>query len=258
MGRYLSQLGVADLDCDVTQPESVEESFDRNKPDIVLHLASKSDVDFCEKVKNEKIVIATNTRGTFHVASAAEKFGCGVVLISSGHVFKGDKWVGGYKELSTPAPINFYGMTKLAAEGFAEVFPNLKIIRTSYIFDKQRLRTHLSSLEDCDSVEFPTFIKRSFMYLHHFSLSLLEYAERFLAMPKILHLSGGDTVSWHEFMKYLAYETLNNPYMIVPRKKDLLDRYAPRGHNLGLNTSLSANLGFKQYSYKEGIQDMLI
>lgn len=243
MGRYLKERGVTDLECDVRFPEEVARSIHNHRPNLIIHCAGKSDVEWCEDFRNEGEAIRVNTRGTFNVVSEAEKAHCNVILISSAHVFSGKKWWGKYNEKDKPNPKNFYGNTKLAAETFTSLFENLKIVRTSYLFDLSRMLQELGTQKD-----FPTFIKRSFLHYVHFTDNLMMYAERFDEMPKILHLSGSDAISWYEF----ASRIHDN---VLPRKKEI-PSYVPRGHNLGLDIRLSAKLGFPQYSYQDGIKEM--
>ena len=256
IGSYLSKLGVTDLDCDVTDNLQVIRAIKYHKPDIIVHLASKSDVNYCEKRENEQKVIDVNFSSVARVCSEAEKVGCQVVLISSDHVFPGGFWSGKYKENDTRKPLNFYGTTKVAAEGLTAIYDNLKIVRTSFLFDENRLKWEIDGMKKDYTQEFPTFIRRTFMYLPHFSLSLFSYLQRINEMPEILHLSGSDSVSWYEFALDLAKAYGYNEKLILPRKKDLQNGFAPRGKNLGLNTSLAMKLGFHKYSYLDGLMDM--
>ena len=257
IGSYLSKLGAIDLECDVTNTLEIQRSIKYYKPDIIVHLASKSDVNWCEKRENEQKVIDVNFSAVSKVCSEAEKVGCQVVLISSDHVFPGGFWSGKYKEDDNRKPLNFYGTTKVAAEGLTSIYSNLKIVRTSYLFDESRLRWDLDGMKKGYIAEFPTFIRRTFMYLPHFALSMMNYLQRLDDMPEILHISGSNSVSWYEFMLDLAKAYGHHESLVLPRKKDLQNGFAPRGKNLGLNTSLAMRLGFHKYSYLDGLQAMV-
>lgn len=244
------------LSCDVTKLDEVTNCVGSYKLDGILHLAAKTDADFCEKLENQKLVSDVNLRGTFNVCRAAELSGkITVSLLSSDHVFSGT-W-GKYRENSKTAPVNFYGKSKLAAESLQAVFSNLKIIRTSYLFDPIRLSKHVEKLLNGEPQIFPTFIHRSFTYIYHFAELLETYFSDLDEMPKILHLSSHDTVSWYGFMQKICKEHGRNPKLIVPRKTELT-RHAPRPLAGGLNTSLANKLGFNKYSYEDGIVQMLL
>ena len=245
---------VVPLACDVRNLKEVDLAVRSTKVDIIVHLASISDVDVCEKKENEKRVKDINVIGTFHVAEVAEMYGCGMVLMSTAQVFDG-KW-GNYKENSKPNPKNFYGLTKLAAEGLREVFPFMKVVRTSYLFDHERIFKHLYPLRAGQSYSYPTFIERSFMYLPHFAEAFYQYLLRFDEMPNILHISGSRTVSWYEFIVDMAKEYCLDESLVGPRNKELDMDVAPRPYKAGLNVNLSKKLGLLQYGHLEGLQEM--
>lgn len=257
IGSYLSKLGVIDLGCDVTNNLQIQRSLKYYKPDVIVYLASKSDVDWCEKRENEQRAIDVNFSGVAKMCGfEGEQYPHQVVLISSDHVFPGGFWSGKYKENDARNPLNFYGTTKVAAEGLTSIYSNLKIVRTSFLFDENRLMFDLGEMDRGIPQEFPTFIRRTFMYLPHFALSLINYLKRIDEMPEILHLSGSESVSWYEFELDLAKAYGYSENLVFPRKKDLQNGFAPRGKNLGLNTSLAMKLGFHKYSYLDGLLDM--
>lgn len=163
-------------------------------------------------------------------------------MLSSDHVFDGKwGWLRGYREDSTPNPVNFYGQSKLAAEALTETFSNFKIVRTSYLFNKERLKG-----KEFDSQ--PTFIRRSFMYLPHFAVRFMQYLGEFDKMPTIVHISGSKSVSWYEFMS--SFEDVSPRDVEIDRFANL----APRPHYAGLKTKYNF---FAPISYKEGIAEML-
>ena len=244
------------LDCDVTKPDEVENCIGKSGVDVVVHLAAKSNVDWCEKKENHTETANVNLRGAFNVCLAAEKVRADVLLLSSDHVFSG-KW-GRYKEKDKPSPVNFYGMSKMAAEGLQQVFDNLKVVRTSYFFDQERLKDNMFNVMNRLLIynQYPTFISRSFMYLPHLADSLTYYLYHINKMPKILHISGYHCVSWYEFMKYWCEVNKIDPKFIIARNEDLNGDFAPRPRKAGLNVSLSRKLGFPQFSYIQGILQM--
>lgn len=240
------------LDCDILNSLQIQHALKYIKPDLVVHLAARSDVDYCEDKKNEKDVVGVNFVGAANVSEQVERYGCGMVLLSSDHVFSGNRWFGKYDEKSKPGPINFYGTTKLAAESLRSVYDKLKIIRTSTLFNPQRIQLEVRKMEETD---YPVFMKRSFIYLSHFCNLLYDYCQRFDEMPNMLHLAGVDSVSYFEFMSDVA-DRWDVGGKVKARRKELPETFAPRGHNLGLDVSLAIKLGFKRYSYLDGIREI--
>jgi dTDP-4-dehydrorhamnose reductase len=148
-------------------------------------------------------------------------------------------WLRGYREDSNPNPINYYGMSKLAAEGLTESYSNFKIIRTSCLFNRERLKGKELQSQ-------PTFIRRSFMYLPHFCSRLIQYADSFDKMPTITHIAGSESVSWYKFMS--EFEDVS------PRDVEPDYTFSPRPHYGGLKTKYKF---FPPVSYEAGIDNML-
>jgi len=239
------------LPCDVRNMDEIDTVVRKSKVDTILHLASISDVERCER--EQKLVEDVNLHGTYNVLSVGDKYGCPVVFISSCQVFDG--FFGGYKESNKPHPINYYGMSKFAGESLRTVFDNMKIIRTSYLFDFDRMGGDIHALR-CDStIYYPTFIHRSFMYLPHFVQSLCEYFDRLQEMPRILHISGTKSVSWYTFMKDTVSILGFNPSLVQARTKED-HSMTPRPKKAGLNVSLSARLKLPQFDYLHGLHKM--
>lgn len=229
------------LVCDVTRLEDVKDCV--RSVSAVLHLAAKSNVDWCEDPNNARDVSSVNLGGTFNIAAACDGAGIPVTLLSSDHVFPGTR--GRYKETDRKLPVNQYGRSKMAAEAVQEAFANMRIVRTSYFFDIDRVLSQGSGA-------YPTFISRSFIHIHHLFL-LLEHYFDLMSVPSVLHLSGSKTCSWYDFMK-AANKELELGWDIEPRWKDDGASRAPRPKKGGLNVSLSKKIGFPQFSYLDGIR----
>jgi len=264
VGQSLVSRGGTDLHCDVTDLDGIRRILKKAAPDIVVHLACKSNVDWCEAKENQEEVIRVNVRGAYNVALVAEELSIPVVALSTDHIFSGRKyfdratrrWVrdGPYKEDYVRAiPENFYGQSKLAMEGILDAFDNVKIVRTSNLFhaDDKRIFEYVDTLALEYPIYVPTFQYRSFMYIEHFVNSLLRYIYMFYQMPKILHISGSQTVSWYDF--FVAFYGQSS---LINKKKTEEDGFVPRPKKAGLDTTLSAKLGLPQYSYLDGIKEM--
>ena len=257
LGRYLLSHyeDFIGLECDVRIPSGVDKCILASNVDVILHLAAKSNVDYCQKPENEKEVIDTNLRGTFNVCRAGQLQGIPVVLLSSDHIFGGG-W-GRNREKDKGNPLNHYGFTKFSAESLRSVFDNLKVIRTSYLFDRERLNSQLSSLWSGLPEIYPTFITRTFMYYPHFAMTLCQYFRDLGRMPKVLHISGSKVVSWFGLVQEIGKQAgLDYKRLVLPRRVEYTN-LAHRPLSGGLNTSLSKRLGLSQWSCLQGIEQML-
>ena len=250
IGKLIVARGVRPLICDITSLSSIHSNIVSNHPDLIIHLASISDVNYCENHQDEALRI--NFKGSTNLFSIARREGnIPVVWISSDHIFDGKR--GKYKEdEKVSSPINYYGTVKFAIESASLAFPNVKTIRTSYIFDVSRLKNQF-----LPPYEYPTFLSRSFMYSQHFVETLGNYISNFDEMPNILNISGSKIVNWYEFALACADTFRVSKHDIHPRRKELnQEGLAPRPYKAGLDVGLSKKLGLPQFSYLDGIRQM--
>ena len=98
---------------DVRDPEAVMKTVRETSPDVVLHLASATDVDRCQQEPDW--AYHTNALGTQNVALACQSSGSIMVYVSTGAVFWGDK-LEPYTEFDDPCPMNIHGDSKLRGE----------------------------------------------------------------------------------------------------------------------------------------------
>lgn len=265
VGRLLVKQGVVPLSFDITDRKEVDAGIDSVYPDVVIHLAGISDVDYCEVPEHWQEVRRVNFRGAMNVIRACDERHIPISYVSSEHVFPGRSIFGGpYLESDRVARtgMNNYALTKIACEALRYAHDNMKIVRTSYLFDWVRLMTEeIGSVPGLTAYEYPTFLHRSYIYLPHFASNLLLHAKSIDAMPSILHLAGSKTVSQYQFMwEFVKYFHIQDA-RIYRRTHEYPtgDNYpliARRPHRVGLDVQLSRKLGFPLYSYKDGFEQM--
>jgi dTDP-4-dehydrorhamnose reductase len=98
---------------DVRDTTAIRRKFAEFAPDLVLHLAACTDLEFCEI--HPAIARATNATASGDVAALCEEHGVTLVYISTAGVFDGTK-DGFYTERDQPNPIMVYGATKYEGE----------------------------------------------------------------------------------------------------------------------------------------------
>ena len=118
---------------DITKKSQVLEQVKKYNPDLIIHLAALTNVDFCEL--NESIATKVNFEGTKNVAMVCKKYSIPLVYISTATVFDGkNPPKGGYTENDKPAPINVYGKTKLLGEEIIKkTLKNYILIRIGWL-----------------------------------------------------------------------------------------------------------------------------
>ena len=256
IGSCMLSIGYDFLDCDVTKPKEIDSEIERLSPDVIVHLAGKSGVNWCEKKENQEEAIQINFRGASNLFASALAHNAKVVYISSDHIF-GGMGFGNYSETDKPNPKNYYGTLKLAAEALTKIYPNVNVVRTSTLFWKNRplISDYLNDVREGKDVYPPQFIWRSFMHVDHFVSQLTAYCQTIEYMPRVLNLSGSKVVSWYRFVE--DYVKMSNLDVSKVHPRYMEDRYtgcAPRPSRSGVDTRLSKSLGFAQYSYLDGIQ----
>ncbi len=112
---------------DIRDADAVMTDILRFQPDIVLHLASMTDVDECELHPKEASL--SNRIGTRNVALACRESGAVMGYVSTGMIYNGRKRHP-YIEYDKPAPLSVYGRTKY--EGELEI---RSILQRYYLFN---------------------------------------------------------------------------------------------------------------------------
>jgi dTDP-4-dehydrorhamnose reductase len=125
-------------DFDLDEPGSVAALIVRDRPEVVVHAAAWTDVDGC--AREPETALRRNGTATGVIAAACAEAGVDLVAISTNEVFDGRRLDGrGYQPNDPPAPINPYGVSKLAGEdaaraAFDAASSQLAIVRTAWLF----------------------------------------------------------------------------------------------------------------------------
>lgn len=128
-GTCLSRTAVGLRRLDITDVDETRKLISRLKPDVIVHTAALTNVDYCEDYRSEAYGI--NVRGTGNVVDAAREAGCRVVYISTDFVFDGLN--GPYGEDDATNPVNYYGRTKLEGETLVSGIGHV-IARTTVVY----------------------------------------------------------------------------------------------------------------------------
>lgn len=117
---------------DVTRADQVRRMIQQFRPEVVIHLAACTSLEFCQD--RPQVAYDINVAGTEHVAKASAECGARVCYLSTGAVFDGTKH-SPYVESDVPNPLSVYGKTKLLGE---QIVQNLSedhlTVRTGWLF----------------------------------------------------------------------------------------------------------------------------
>lgn len=125
-------VGLDRASLDITDRIAVREAMDAIRPESVINCGAWTDVDGCELDPERANTL--NAQAVGHVAEASAGIGAHLVQISTDFVFNGEPIDGEflpYLEGDPTAPLNVYGLSKLAGE--AEAGTSATVVRTTWL-----------------------------------------------------------------------------------------------------------------------------
>ncbi len=123
-------VGITHNEVEVTDYASCQR-LREHAPDIIINTAAFHKTDQCEDEPLK--AFAVNAIGARNVAAVSREIGATTVFVSTDYVFSGAKGEP-YTEDDVPAPINAYGISKLAGELFTAQNPKHYIVRVASLF----------------------------------------------------------------------------------------------------------------------------
>ena len=123
---------------ELSSMDSVSNSLESLRPDIIANTAAMHHVENCER--DPQKAFAVNGLGSRNVALVARNIGATLMHVSTDYVFDGAKG-SPYEESDAPMPLNVYGNTKLSGEYFVRSTVDKHfVLRTSAIYGKNPCR----------------------------------------------------------------------------------------------------------------------
>lgn len=138
---------INNIQCDITEFKKLNKIINKQKPDVIIHLAGLVGNIKCEK--NPKNAILTNVIGTLNVLNASIKLKPKIIFISTGEIY--GKTKNKASEKSNLRPTNVYGKTKMLSEILIQNFtknyqiPSI-ILRLSYCYSENLSKKGFSSM----------------------------------------------------------------------------------------------------------------
>jgi dTDP-4-dehydrorhamnose reductase len=244
---------------DITDGPAIEQFILEHKPNVIVHAAAMTQVDQCELHKQECYNI--NVTATRFIIDAAKAIGARFIFVSTDFIFDGND--GPYKEDAQPAPVNYYGSTKMVAEkAVMESGLDYAIARTILVyglvpatgrtniigFVRQNLEANQPIKMVTDQVRTPTFVDD----LARGIILIIENNGR-----GIYHLSGEQLMTPYD----IAIETARyfglNEALIAKATSEDIKQPAVRPPKTGFDISKAKKeLGYKPRSFKEGLEEL--
>lgn len=237
--------GIEVLGLDLTDYVSTRKIVSGFKPDVVIHCASRTDVDRMEH--DREGAWQANVLTTRVILDALRDASVKFIHISTDSVYSGKK--GPYKEESETIPCNFYGKTKLESEKLVMDYPNALILRTNifgwniqnklslgeWFLDRLRHNKSMHGFSDVSFSPIYTFL-------------LAEILEKCIEkdLAGIYNCGGGNSLSKYDFGCKIADIFGYDPVLIRPMSLSDSGLTAPRGKDLGMDVSKIENALKKQ------------
>ncbi len=198
---------------DITSPEQIHAAVARNRPDVVINTAAFHDVPLCEDRFEDAFRV--NCAAVRDLARACGSAGALFVTFSTDYVFDGSRGTP-YTEDDRPAPLQMYGLSKLAGEFYAlSAAPSRAVvIRTCGLYGISGARSKGGNFVDnrlrdarkarvlemtCEQTVAPTFAG-------DLAPAVLALVRNPRLSPGIYHLVNEGGCTWHEFTKAI-FET---------------------------------------------------
>lgn len=245
--------GIQTKQADICQPQQILDCIRSFRPDIVVHCASLTDVDFCEA--HEDYTRQVNVLGCRSVSQALDLH-AKLIYISTDSVYGGTK--GDYRESDPVNPQNLYGLTKF--EGEMEVLKrkNSLVLRTNIfgwnIQDKSSIAEwilgHLRKGQQING-----FKNAIFSSIYTFELAKIIDAAIARDLNGTYNCASRDSLSKYEFALRLAEKFGIKKSLVNPISIDDFGFKAKRGKNLGLNINkISWDLNLQMPSIEDSIK----
>ena len=229
---------------DIASKSSIDGIIKRFKPDVLIHCASLTDVDFCEL--NKELTDNVNVFGTKVVRDSIGASRTKLIYISTDSVFDGVK--GNFSEEDNVNPTNYYGMSKYKGEQEVLKRQGSLILRTNLFGWNIQNKFSLAEWilhELLHKREIKGFKDVYFSSLYTFELA--EILERVIAkdLTGIYNCASATSLSKYDFAMRIADKFDLDKSLIKPISVDDFHFKAKRGKNLTLNVSkLTTDLGY--------------
>lgn len=245
---------------DINDYPAVEVLFDHVCPDVVINCSALSVPDYCEQHREE--AYALNVAAVENLAHCCEHQGSRFIHLSTDFVFDGksDRL---YTEEDTPAPLNYYGLTKYQGEqAVAKISRNYAIARVVVVYGKalpgqhgnilQLVKNRLEAGQEIrvvsDQYRTPTWVA-----------DIADGVERLVHSGNsgIYHICGAEHLSIADMAYRVADYFGLDRSLIHPVTTEEMKETTPRPRYSGLSIGKAKReLGYRPHTLEEGLEEM--
>nr|MBN1228345.1 dTDP-4-dehydrorhamnose reductase [Anaerolineae bacterium] len=242
-------------DWDMTDPEQVDKVFADFNPDVVIHSAALTNVDYC--AENPAEAVRVNGFGTYNVAVAGAVAGALMVAISTNEVFDG-LVNRPYLEYDRRNPANPYGYSKWVAEQVVERFAgHYMIVRTSWLYapgGANFIHKILTRARSGEPLRVVTNEVGSPTYVNDLARAVIELIRT--NRQGVYHLVNEGGCSRYDFARAIL-ELADLDIPIEPITSDAFERASSPPPYAPLDNVFAAALGVKMRPWQEALAEYI-
>lgn len=241
---------------DITHKDQVERIISHHRPDVVINTAAMTQVDDCE-LKREACWLA-NVTAVEYLVNACEKHKTRFIHVSTDFIFDGKE--GPLKEEAKPAPVNYYGESKLAGEEVIKKSKlNWAIIRTVLVYgitsDLSRSNIVLwvkKSLEEGKVINVVNDQWRTPTLAENLAMGC--YLAALKSAKGIYHISGEEMMTPYDIAIQTATFFKLDKSLIKATDSTQFKQPAARPLKTGFNIGKAKNeLGYQPHTFTDGL-----
>lgn len=248
------------VQADMNNHSAIDRLIAEIRPDVVINGSALSVPDYCESHHEE--AYAANVLAVENIARCCEKAGSRFIHLSTDFVFDGKK-AELYTETDTPAPVNYYGISKYQGEqAVAANCSNYANVRVVVVYGKalpgqhgnilQLVKNRLQAGQEIrvvsDQYRTPTWVQ-----------DIADGVEKLMHISQngIWHICGDECLSIADIAYRVADYFKLDRSLIVPVTTEEMNEATPRPRFSGLSIEKAKRiLGYAPYSLEEGMAEM--
>ncbi|HXZ97291.1 MAG TPA: dTDP-4-dehydrorhamnose reductase [Burkholderiales bacterium] len=249
---------------DLAQPDKVATAVRRHRPDVIVNCAAFHNVPLCEEQPEQAFFM--NCVAVRNLAALSLEIDAWFFTFSSDYVFGGDNKHTPYLEDDKPAPVQTYGITRLAGEHAAlAVAPqNSVVIRTCGLYGRSGARSKGGNFVDgrvadvkagrriemaSEQIVAPTSTD-------DLSFAVLKLIEHPRLAPGIYHLVNEGECSWYQLTCAIV-EILGAATEVIPVDRGGLSGSMRRPLYSVLANTRARSLGITLRPWREALRAYL-
>lgn len=259
--RLLDQAGYEYCSLDISDEKNVNDVLSKYQPDIVIHTAAMTNVDACELQQDE--CKKMNVDAVQYIVSALEKlkstnYNPHLVHVSTDFIFDGTK--GPLSEDEKPAPLSYYGWSKLEAENIVTKSSlRWSIARTVLVYGvvDNASRSNIvlwakGALEQKKNINVVNDQFRTPTLAEDLADGCILIAKK--SVEGVFNISGPDYMHILELVTRVANFWNLDKSLIIPSTSEGIKQPAKRPPNTGfIIDKAKAVLGYTPHSFEEGL-----